>query len=90
MKWLENKDNDVYILSDDMTQNINMAEKLLEHPGIRCHIYCHARREGLIAKYDGIADLEDQLTIVDSSFLAVEGLKRNPDLHPVNFVNIGI
>lgn len=90
MKWLENKDNDVYILSDDMTQNINMAEKLLEHPDIRCHIYCHARREGLIAKYDGIADLEDQLTIVDSSFLAVEGLKRNPDLHPVNFVNIGI
>lgn len=90
MKWLEHKDNDVYILSDDMAQNITLAEKLLEHPDIRCHIYCHARREGLIAKYDGIADLDDQLTIIDSSFLAVEGLKRNPDLHPVNFVNVGV
>ncbi len=90
MKWLENKDNDVYILSDDMVRNITLAEKLLEHPAVRCHIYCHARREGLIAKYDGIADLEDQLTIIDSSFLAVEGLKRNPDLHPVNYVNVGV
>lgn len=89
MKWLENHENDVYILSDDMHQNIDMAEKLLEHPNIRCHIYCHARREGLIAKYDGIADLEDQLTIIDSSFLAVQGLMRNPDLHPVNFVDVG-
>lgn len=90
MKWLENKENDVYILSDDMGSNITLAEKLLEHPAVRCHIYCHARRDGLIAKYDGIADLEDQLTIIDSSFLAVEGLKRNPDLHPVNYVNVGV
>ena len=80
----------MYILSDDMVRNITLAEKLLEHPAVRCHIYCHARRDGLIAKYDGIADLEDQLTIIDSSFLAVEGLKRNPDLHPVNFVNVGV
>lgn len=89
MPWLENPDNDVYILSDDMVQNIACAEKLMEHADVRCHIYCHARKEGLIAKYDSIADLNDQLTIIDSSFLAVEGLKRNPDLHPVNFVEIG-
>lgn len=90
MPWLENPENDIYILSDDMTQNIAVAEKLMEHPTIKCHIYCHARKEGLIAKYDSIADLNDQLTIIDSSFLAVEGLKRNPDLHPVNYVEVGL
>lgn len=86
--WLQNPDNDVYILSDDMAENISLAERLMQHPSIRCHIYCHARREGLIAKYDGIADLENQLTIIDSSYLAVQGLKRNPDLHPVNYVEV--
>lgn len=89
MPWIQNPDNDVYILSDDMTQNIAIAEKLMDHPTVRCHIYCHARKEGMIAKYDNIADLNDQLTIIDSSFLAVEGLKRNAALHPVNFVEVG-
>lgn len=90
MPWLQNPDNDVYILSDDISQNISITEKLMEHPNIRCHIYCHARREGLIAKYDSIADLNDQLTIIDSSFLAVEGLKRNADLHPVNYIDVAV
>ncbi len=89
MPWLQNPGNDIYILSNDMPQNIAIAEKLMEHPTVRCHIYCHARKEGLIAKYDNIADLNDQLTIIDSSFLAVEGLKRNADLHPVNFIEVG-
>lgn len=89
LPWLENPENDVYILSDDIARNIAIAEKILENPALRCHIYCHARKEGLIAKYDNIADLKDQLTIIDSSFLAVEGLKRNADLHPVNFVEVG-
>lgn len=89
MSWLENPDNDVYILSDDAASNIMILEKLMEHPLIRCHIYCHARKEGLIAKYDNVADLTDQLTIIDSSTLAVESLKRTPDLHPVNFVDVG-
>lgn len=89
MPWLENPDNDVYVLSDDVTANVQIVEKLLEHPEIRCHVYCHARKEGLIAKYDNVADLNNQLTIIDSSILAVEGLKRTPDLHPVNFVEVG-
>ena len=90
MPWLCNPKNNVYILSDDMAQNISIIEKLLEHNAIKCHIYCHARKEGLIAKYDTIADMHNQVTIIDSSYLAVEGLKRNPDLHPVNFVDIGV
>lgn len=90
MPWLENPENDVYILSDDIKENIRIMEKLMQHQSIRCHIYCHARKDGLIAKYDSVADLNNQLTIIDSSFLAVEGLKKNPDLHPVNFVDVGL
>ena len=89
MAWLENPDNDVYILSEDVAANILIVEKLMEDPRIRCHIYCHARKEGLIAKYDNVADMTDQLTIIDSSTLAVECLKRKPELHPVNFVEVG-
>lgn len=90
MPWLSNPDNDVYILSDDMAHNLIIMEQLMENPSICCHVYCHARKEGLIAKYDNIADINDQVTIIDSSYLAVEGLKMNPELHPVNFVDIGM
>ena len=89
MPWLENPENDVYILSENTAENVEMVEQLMEHPRIHCHIYCHARKEGLIMRYDSVADLNDQLTIIDSSYLAAQGLRRNPDLHPVNYVEVG-
>lgn len=59
----------------------------LEEP-FECTIFCHAKREGLASKYETISD---KIKIVDSSFLAVESLKKQdskPDMLPVNYVDI--
>ena len=89
-KWLKKEDNDVYILSDSQGQNIAILESLWEHKELKCNIYCHAKREGMINRYDSIADVKDRINFIDSSFLSVVSLKKSKDnaMLPVRYVDI--
>jgi len=97
MPWLNNCKNSLYILSDDQEANLNFLEQLWqsEEPEgkmkVRCHIYCHANKEGLVSRYDTVTDIHDRITFIDSSFLSIQSLKSHHDLtmYPVNYVNIG-
>lgn len=91
VSWLENSGNNVYILSDNQELNVSILEQLWEHKDkLKCKIYCHAKKEGLINRYDSIADVENQVRFVDSSFLAVASLKKSEtgSMLPVNYVDI--
>ena len=89
-KWLKKEGNDVYILSDSQEQNVSILEALWEHKELKCRIYCHAKKEGLINRYDNIADVEDRVRFVDSSFLSVVALKKWRDnaMLPVKYVDV--
>lgn len=89
-KWLKKEENDVYILSDSQEQNVSILEALWEHKELKCRIYCHAKKEGLINRYDNIADVEDRVRFVDSSFLSVVALKKWRDnaMLPVKYVDV--
>lgn len=91
VRWLENGENNVYVLSDSQGLNVSILEQLWEHKDkFKCKIYCHAKKEGLINRYDNIADVENQVIFVDSSFLAVASLKKSKtgSMLPVNYVDI--
>ena len=91
VRWLENGENNVYVLSDSQGLNVSILEQLWEHKDkFKCKIYCHAKKEGLINLYDNIADVENQVIFVDSSFLAVASLKKSKtgSMLPVNYVDI--
>lgn len=67
-----------------------ILETLWEHKELKCRIYCHAKKEGLINRYDNIADVEDRVRFVDSSFLSVVALKKWHDnaMLPVKYVDV--
>jgi hypothetical protein len=91
VNWLQKETNSVYLLSDNQGLNVSNLEALWEYKDeFKCKIYCHAKKEGLINRYDNIADVEDRVVFVDSSYLAVESLKKpnSADLLPVNYVDI--
>ena len=88
-KWFEQSTTQVYILSDNQDDNIAVLGKLWEHKDtLQCKIYCHAKKEGIVNRYDSITDSKDRITFVDSSFLAVEALKKQDSKLPVNYVKI--
>lgn len=92
-KWLKEEQNRVYILSDSQPQNLSILENLWEHKdeyGFKSKIYCHAKKEGLINRYDSITDVEDRVTFIDSSFLSVVSLKKidSGKMLPVKYVDI--
>ena len=88
--WIKRADSDVYILSDSQEQNISILESLWEHKELKCKIYCHAKREGMINRYDNIADVDNRIIFIDSSFLSVVSLKKSKDnaMLPVRYVDI--
>lgn len=88
--WLKRADSDVYVLSDSQEQNIAILESLWEHKELKCKIYCHAKREGMINRYDNIADVDNRIIFIDSSFLSVVSLKKSKDnaMLPVRYVDI--
>ena len=90
--WLMNPDNVVYILSEEQNSNISILESLWEHnDSFKCKIFCHAQKNGLFNRYDSLTDVEDRISFVDSSFLAVESLKKTDgekELLPVNYVDV--
>lgn len=92
--WLKNPNNVIYILSDDQNTNISILESLWEHnSSFKCKIFCHAQKDGLFNRYDSLTDVEDRISFIDSSFLAVESLKKSEGenkLLPVHYVDIAI
>ena len=96
--WLRNRDNNVYILSDDQKKNLELLESLWSRTDMpddedfRCRIYCHADKSGLVSRYDTVTDIHDRIRFVDSSFLAVESLKNpeHPEMFPYNYVDAAI
>ena len=91
VNWFKNEENRVYVLTDSQETNVSILEVLWEYKEeFKCRIYCHAKKEGLINRYDDIADVEDRIRFVDSSYLAVASLKRidSVDLLPVNYVDV--
>ena len=89
--WLQKDINIVYILSDNQPQNMRILEKLWERKDeFKCTIYCHAKKEGLINRYDNITDVEDRMKFIDSSYLSVVSLKKfdADKMLPVKYVNI--
>ncbi len=90
-RWFKEKDTSIYILTDNQKFNLQVLEKIWEHKDkFECRIYCHAKKEGLTARYDSITDVKDRIRFIDSSYLAVEYLKKDDSCHmlPVNFVDI--
>lgn len=88
-KWFEQATTKVYILSDNQDDNIAVLGKLWEHKDVfQCKIFCHAKKEGLVNRYDSITDNKDRIMFVDSSFLAVQELKKTSSMLPVHYVQI--
>lgn len=86
--WLKNPNNVAYILSDNQNSNIAILEALWE---FNCKIFCHAQKDGLFNRYDSLTDVEDRIRFIDSSFLAVEALKKSEGedkLLPVHYVDV--
>lgn len=86
--WLKNPNNVAYILSDNQNSNIAILETLWEY---NCKIFCHAQKDGLFNRYDSLTDVEDRIRFIDSSFLAVEALKKSEGedkLLPVHYVDV--
>lgn len=89
--WLKRAGNNLYILSDSQKMNLDILEELWKNKDLfNCRVYCHAKKEGLVNRYDSITDVKDRIKFVDSSYLAVEYLKKHNtgELLPVNFVDI--
>ena len=87
-EWLNCEKNNAYILSEDEERNLRILEKI---SCFKCHIYCHAKKDGLVSRYDTFADDLDLIKFVDSSYLAVEAMKKDPDgvFLPIKYVKIG-
>ena len=92
-KWLQKDINIAYILSDNQAKNRRILEALWERKDefkFKCIIYCHAKKEGLINRYDNITDVENQVRFIDSSYLSVVSLKKfdADKMLPVKYVDI--
>lgn len=91
VEWFQNKENKVYILSDNQDANLAILEKLWEFDKkFECKVFCHAKKEGIVCRYDSITDIENKVIFIDSAYLAIEQIKKDPEgkLLPVNFVDI--
>ena len=86
----------VFFLSEDKDTNaratcILAKDEMINNPNFQTVIYCHARRNGVNRIIEDLGLKEELNTIVkilDSSYLAMESLKRDVKNHPVSFVNI--
>lgn len=86
----------VFLLSEDKDANVRSVpilakDRLVALPDYKTTIYCHARRNGVnrIVEDLGLAnESRTEVKIIDSSYLAIEQLKRNVRNHPVEFVTV--
>ncbi len=79
--WLDVPESSLYLLSDDQGANMAALQKL---PACRAKIYCRAGREGLSESLEMVSD--NQVVLIDGSFLTVKQMKMDPAFHPVRFV----
>ena len=86
----------VFFLSEDRDSNVRSTcflanDDMIGSPGFQTTIYCHARRNGVNRIIEDLGLAEEKKTsvkILDSSYLAMEYLKRDVKNHPVSFVDI--
>ena len=95
-KNIEGAQLHVFFMSEDEDDNIR-ALSVLAHDktimqakeNVNLRFYCHARRNGLNRIWEDIAFKQKiNVSMVDSSYLAVELLKADGNSHPVRFVEI--
>lgn len=91
-KWIDNEKNKCFILSENEVDNLLSLNAIARS---KIEVFCHARKEGIKIQmerfYRASSDeICSRIHIVDSTFLAVETLKRkeNIDLQPIRFVDI--
>lgn len=88
--FLKDETSKVYLLTDNESDNLRCAD-LLTANGCESIIYCRASREGINRMYENMLTSRENahVKLIDSSYLAVRGIKDQPDLLPVNVVNKG-
>lgn len=91
-EWIQDENNILYLVSDNEQENVACLEKL-HLAGVKCkHIYCHACIEGhneALEEY--YRNNEVHVTFVDSSFLAIQSLTKDPNYQsvlPIRCVNL--
>lgn len=95
ISWIDNPNNNGYILSENETDNLQCLHILHTVAKAKINIYCHARKEGVNLQMERFyrvssGQMNSRIHYIDSTFLAVETLKRkeNLDLQPIRFVDI--
>lgn len=86
----------VFFLSENRDSNVRATcilanDDMIGSPRFQTTIYCHARRNGANRIIEDLGLAEEKKTsvkILDSSYLAMEYLKRDVKNHPVSFVDI--
>ena len=86
----------VFFLSEDRDANVRSTEiivkdRLIISEEFETTIYCHARRNTINRVIEDLGLTREHNTkvrILDSSYLAIEQLKRDVKNHPVNYVSI--
>lgn len=87
----------IFFLSEDEDKNILNATNLMRDDSIsqhqNAHIYIHARRStknDIYNYYSYYSASRTKMSVIDSSFLSVAYLKTQPQLHPVNSVDVDV
>lgn len=86
----------VFFLSDNDGENIQCVANLIKDTTIRSftgrgkvNLYCHARYNSVHRVIEDEQQHENiEVKVVDSSHISIELLKKNPELHPVRYVNL--
>lgn len=89
--FLDDERCKVYLLGDNEEDNLRCADALVLD-GCKADIFCHASRDGINQYYEETLNAKEniKLHLVDSSYLAVRGIRKNhPKYLPVNYVEIG-
>lgn len=92
----------IFFMGDDEEENVKAVENIKRDKTLNdfaskgtkdnkneVRIYCHARRNSIHRTVEEEQPRENMKVILfDSSHTSIEALKRNEDMHPVNYVNI--
>lgn len=86
----------VFFLSESEEKNILQAINIMNEKSIlakadKAHIYIHARRSSkndIYNQYSLYSASKIKVSVIDSSFLSIALLKRAPEFHPVNVLNV--
>lgn len=86
----------MFFLDDNDTYNIQAVANLRKDQVLanytkqgQIKFYCHARYNSVHRVIeDELTDENIEVKVVDSSHISVELMKKDPELHPVNYVNV--